>query len=179
MNKLLGVFLLMFVSNSCFAWSLLGPKDFDECILENMKGVNNDIAARLVANSCREKFKEKEVDNSFKHNWILLDSGDDKKFYYDNSTITRNGKIITFVLAHDFNKIQSLAKEGASSKEKDEFYSIIEKVQLDCGTLTFRSINSDVKSGHMGDGNTLEHLGLDKEEAIKKESIFYKNFCME
>lgn len=56
MNRLLGILFLMVVSNSCFAWSLLEPKDFDECILENMKGVTSDVAARQIRKSCRSKF---------------------------------------------------------------------------------------------------------------------------
>ena len=35
---------------------LFGPSDYDECILESMKGVTSDHAARLVAHSCRQKF---------------------------------------------------------------------------------------------------------------------------
>ena len=56
MNKLLGILLLMFVSNSCFGWSLLGPKDYDDCILENMKGVTSDNAAGQIRRSCKSKF---------------------------------------------------------------------------------------------------------------------------
>ena len=56
MNRLWGILFLMVVSNSCFAWSLLEPKDFDECILENMKGVTSDVAAHQIRKSCRSKF---------------------------------------------------------------------------------------------------------------------------
>lgn len=33
-----------------------GPNDYDECILESMKGVTSDVAAKLIRRSCREKF---------------------------------------------------------------------------------------------------------------------------
>jgi hypothetical protein len=33
-----------------------GPSDYDECILESMKGVKSDVAARAIVKSCREKF---------------------------------------------------------------------------------------------------------------------------
>lgn len=33
-----------------------GPKNYDECILESMKGVTSDVAARAIMRSCREKF---------------------------------------------------------------------------------------------------------------------------
>lgn len=39
-----------------WAAGLLGPSTYDECILENMKGVSSDMAARLVQQSCYSKF---------------------------------------------------------------------------------------------------------------------------
>jgi hypothetical protein len=33
-----------------------GPSDYDECILESMKGVTSDDAASHIARSCRRKF---------------------------------------------------------------------------------------------------------------------------
>lgn len=42
---------------SPFAYAgLFGPSDYDECILESMKGVKSDLAARAIIRSCREKF---------------------------------------------------------------------------------------------------------------------------
>ena len=35
---------------------LFGPGDFEECILENMKGVTSDTAAKLIAQACAKKF---------------------------------------------------------------------------------------------------------------------------
>jgi hypothetical protein len=35
---------------------LFGPSTYDECILDSMRGVTSDVAARLVARSCREQF---------------------------------------------------------------------------------------------------------------------------
>lgn len=39
---------------------LFGPSDYDECILESMKGVTSDVAARQIAASCRKKFPPEE-----------------------------------------------------------------------------------------------------------------------
>jgi hypothetical protein len=36
-----------------------GPSNFQDCVLEGMKGVNGDQAAKLVAMACRQKFPEK------------------------------------------------------------------------------------------------------------------------
>jgi hypothetical protein len=35
---------------------LFGPNNYEECILENMKGVTSDQAAHAIRNACREKF---------------------------------------------------------------------------------------------------------------------------
>lgn len=41
-----------------------GPRDYDECILQSMKGVNSDTAARAIMRSCREKFPERKPEDS-------------------------------------------------------------------------------------------------------------------
>ncbi len=38
-----------------------GPSTFDECVLENMKGVTSDVAAAAIYNSCRHRFPLKKV----------------------------------------------------------------------------------------------------------------------
>ena len=43
---------------------ITGPRDYDECILQSMKGVNSDMAARSIVRSCREKFPEQKLDDS-------------------------------------------------------------------------------------------------------------------
>lgn len=40
---------------------LFEPSDYHECIMESMKGVTNDVAARVIASSCREKFPKKTL----------------------------------------------------------------------------------------------------------------------
>ena len=43
---------------SCIAgW--FGPSNYDECILDSMKGTTGDLAAQLIAKSCRKKFPVK------------------------------------------------------------------------------------------------------------------------
>jgi len=53
------VFIITSFGNS-FAWSLFGPKNVQDCILDGMKGVNNDFAAGQVYRACKEKFPEKK-----------------------------------------------------------------------------------------------------------------------
>jgi hypothetical protein len=54
------VFIFLFVAFSVEAgW--FGPSNYDECIIESMKGVTSDVAARHVARSCRQKFPDKPI----------------------------------------------------------------------------------------------------------------------
>lgn len=62
MNKIIKTFIvLLFLQSSVSnAWTLFGPKNFDECILQGNKGVTSDVAARNIARSCRNKFPFQE-----------------------------------------------------------------------------------------------------------------------
>lgn len=51
--------VILFSTTASAGW--FGPSNYDECILESMKGVTSDVAARLVARSCREKFPDKPI----------------------------------------------------------------------------------------------------------------------
>ena len=51
----------LFVANMPQAKAdLFGPDSYDECILESMKGVTSDVAARIIMLSCRNKFPEEK-----------------------------------------------------------------------------------------------------------------------
>ncbi len=39
---------------------LFGPSNYEECILENMKGVQSDVAAKMIASICRKKFPDEK-----------------------------------------------------------------------------------------------------------------------
>lgn len=64
-NILVGV---VFVCSAIYspilnAWSLFGPKNFEDCVLAGMKGVTSDYAAKAVYKSCMDKFpKEKPTE---------------------------------------------------------------------------------------------------------------------
>ena len=53
------IILTLFVPLPSYA-GLFGPSTYDECILDSMKGVTSDIAARFVARSCREQFPKSQ-----------------------------------------------------------------------------------------------------------------------
>ena len=57
MNKTFLLIILATVCNTAFAWSLFGPKNYEDCVLEELKGVpNNDSAVRMVRQACKKKF---------------------------------------------------------------------------------------------------------------------------
>ncbi len=35
---------------------VFGPRNFEDCLLKNARGVNSDGAAKLIYRACREKF---------------------------------------------------------------------------------------------------------------------------
>jgi hypothetical protein len=50
--------LLLIAGTSCVeAAALFGPNNYEDCILEGMKGVNNDLAAKAVVMACARKFQ--------------------------------------------------------------------------------------------------------------------------
>ena len=51
--------LLLPIASNAYA-GIFGPSNYDECILENMKGTQTEQATMLVANSCASKFKKNE-----------------------------------------------------------------------------------------------------------------------
>lgn len=51
-------FLLAIFSSYTHSDWFGGPNDYDECILENMKGVESNAAAYAIRKSCRKKFPE-------------------------------------------------------------------------------------------------------------------------
>ncbi len=56
MKKKIFFALALMTSANAMAWTLFGPKNYDECILQNMKGVTDKTAAELIMMSCSNKF---------------------------------------------------------------------------------------------------------------------------
>lgn len=56
------VLCLVVINSSYAGW--FGPSNYDECILDGMKGVNSDVAAKLVAQACRKKFPVNKNSNN-------------------------------------------------------------------------------------------------------------------
>jgi hypothetical protein len=59
MKKKFATFIFVFCSTANAG--LFGPSNFEECILDQMKGIKSDTAANAVTYACRAKFPPKEV----------------------------------------------------------------------------------------------------------------------
>lgn len=58
-TKLIFVMLAALISfNIAYAWSPFSPNNFNDCVLEAMKGVTSDTAAQLVYKTCQQKFPD-------------------------------------------------------------------------------------------------------------------------
>jgi len=66
MKKNLYIVILGLSSQLSYA-GIFGASNFDDCVLDSMKGVTSDIAARSIYQSCRQKFPEKQVKNNAKN----------------------------------------------------------------------------------------------------------------
>lgn len=60
------LFTAFLIPNISYA-GLFGPSNYDECILDSMKGVTNDKAAISIKNACWNKFPSKKV--AVEPNW--------------------------------------------------------------------------------------------------------------
>lgn len=59
--KILFILLISFGFSACNAWTLFGPRTLEDCILENMKGVTSDDAAKQIQFACYTKFSNSEA----------------------------------------------------------------------------------------------------------------------
>lgn len=176
--KLFFLAMLYFSATNCYSWSIFEPKTYEECILENMKGINGDVAAQLVARSCKTKFEENNKLNSLKHKWtkVAVHMDEESTLYIDNTTIEKHGKVNTATVMIDMDKVQ-IGSEG------DQYSSLIIKIEMECNKPATRYLNTEYKSGHMGLGNTTgvsNVLGKDiQKEKSFKESKIYKAVCID
>jgi hypothetical protein len=57
------VFAVLISTNDVHAWSLFGPRNYEDCILKEMQGITSDRAASAVMRACREKFSDRTQDS--------------------------------------------------------------------------------------------------------------------
>jgi hypothetical protein len=112
------IFFLLFISTAVNAWSIFAPKTYEDCILENMKGVTSDTAAKEIRFACANKtYEEKpkvcnlreltgaEASNVTGNASVSSSPYFSGSFYNGNSTITID-EIIVGLRAENINPPQ-------------------------------------------------------------------------
>lgn len=114
----------------------------------------------------------------FASDWIVLYIEDMGKTYYDKSSITRHGNIVSVDFMTDYN--------NQRTDENGSYYSIISKYDWDCYHLTYNLMEPrQKKSDSMGRGKTVPNTEKDirivnafPNMPFDKEDIVYKVFCI-
>jgi hypothetical protein len=103
--------------------------DYDDCVLKGMKGVSSDVAARLVAEACRNKVDEARRAKRASFGAAL----DESEYQFgNNSTERHDGGYISQTLQ---NKSLSKTLTGIMLTVKDGDYYDYKKVGLDLDKL--------------------------------------------
>ena len=58
--------LILFATQQVYGFDLFGPNNFQDCLLQNLKGVNNSDAVNTITAACSMKFNQ--IDNSSNKN---------------------------------------------------------------------------------------------------------------
>jgi hypothetical protein len=130
-NNLLAfaIFTILF-STSTYSFNLFGPKNFDECVLENMKNAKTEQAVSVVMYSCKNKFPDAPIKKEdgikicylYWDGWKLVLGNRYKHPDFKTYEIERNGvKTVEFSLpkkmAEEFKK-----RSKGEDKNVDEFF---------------------------------------------------------
>lgn len=102
LRNLVVVVIFSLSTSAANAWTLFGPKDYDECILEGMKGVTSDMAAESIGRSCRKKFPAKSTE---------CEATNLTRAEHENlSIIVDSYREIVFVNIHNNNRSKSVTE---------------------------------------------------------------------
>jgi hypothetical protein len=152
----IGVVLLASNTASAQLSVLFGPSNYDECILDNMKGVSSDMAARAVAASCRSKFPDAPQETRQKERrWVFWETNEFGNRYFDeNSTRgalnSTGGALVDVVL-----NLNTPDKVTVGSKQ-EEFSSILVTRRISCTERSTLDVQVTFFSKHNATGIELE-----------------------
>jgi hypothetical protein len=123
--------LMMFGCSLPAVAGLFGPSNYEECVLENMKGIQSNTAAGAVMQACRKKFPQKIESNTAGGNprIDLWDGGYGPMLLNKVDLISRNGNSVTvtnkntFALAGIYVGITS-SKPNSCPTAKEDYKEI-------------------------------------------------------
>lgn len=151
-RKILYLYMCVFIMAPTSAFpGWFGPSDYDECIIEGMKGVQSDIAARLVRQSCLKKFppqksqkaKSEEIPQDSKEN-LTGHAGLGSPGYFSgniyngNSDWTVTELIINISVVNWFEKAVE-KKEGSPEPRMDKY-----RIEVTIPPYTSKNFNISV-----------------------------------
>lgn len=145
----LALFTVFLIPNISYA-GLFGPSNYDECILDAMKGVTNDKAAISIKQACYNKFppKKVEVEPNWPDNEIALISISDltlsKDKFQPNGTVTLHGNVYN---GNQNNYLQHFTIEVTYENKTKRLYIVSEIVSI----LTTRPFSVVIGSGKIKD----------------------------
>ncbi len=131
-NLFLFFCLHILLTNFAYAgW--FGPKDYDECIIEGMNGIQSNVAARLVRQSCLKKFPPQkaktskstrvpiEIQENLSGRASILLSNLSGNIYNGNSDWTITELIIMLSEENSFEKSLEALKNNKSEPRMDKY----------------------------------------------------------
>ena len=87
--------MLFSLTNYVYAFSFFGPKNYEDSLIEGMKGVNSDASAGAVIFSCRQKFPDsKSLRGSNRNHGIEYNDDGQRvcRVYWDGSIFKEDDK---------------------------------------------------------------------------------------
>jgi len=156
-KKILLIFCILFFSNN------LKADAYDECILKNMKNIDNDTAARAIINACKSKHKTKKKSSSESLIGVKVyycRIGDFFEIKFDKKNIKDEG----VYMKTDFYDYQ-WNKEELISYDDEQFI-------LKWDGKSYNKVRYDLKRNEIIFYHT---TGKDKDKTIKQDCFLRRN----
>ncbi|WP_020409854.1 hypothetical protein [Hahella ganghwensis] len=146
------LFVAAAVASGVAQGGTIDSKNFDECVLEHMKGVVSDVAARSINRACRNQFPDS----------------------VPSEEISRIPKLAV-------DKIAGEGKVGVNGAFSGELFNgnrewVVHQVivrLIDKNSATYRDYKADVKDGAKGEGNLYVESGV---QPLSKGSFTFEVF---
>lgn len=156
---------------------LFGPSNYEECVLENMKGIQSNTAAGAIMQVCRKKFPQKVESNTAGGNprIDLWDGGNSPTLLNKVDLISRNNSSVTvtnkntFALAGIYVGITS-NKPNSCPTAKEDYKEIYY-----CNGSISSNTTGKVDCSSAPTNKTICLVGLLGEYQSNVESFFMRN----
>ncbi len=143
-----------------------GPDTYEECILENMKGVQSNLAAREIARSCRRKFPLIErLPKAYFAKVSAKAHTDANRFYATIFNNCDNWKITA---------VQFKIRHMPPLPEKPDFADLLVEQNPELAEMVTASYMVETEIGPHGRTTAAIPIGWDATKGYKWEIVFAK-----